>query len=115
MNGRFLLDTNIVIALFAGDADVAASLVAAEEVFIPAVVIGELFYGARKSGRPDFFLIIHSTTPSFSTASLNGSASYSGEDHSCLLRIMLLTTSSFSSSTSYRLSFNSVRIRLSSG
>lgn len=28
MNGRFLLDTNIVIALFAGDADVAASLAA---------------------------------------------------------------------------------------
>lgn len=53
MNGRFMLDTNIVIALFAGDADVAASLAAAEEVFIPAVVIGELFYGARKSGRPE--------------------------------------------------------------
>jgi predicted nucleic acid-binding protein len=28
MNGRFLLDTNIVIALFAGYADVAASLAA---------------------------------------------------------------------------------------
>lgn len=53
MNGNFLLDTNIVIALFAGDAAVIAGLAAAEEVFIPAAVIGELFYGARKSGRPE--------------------------------------------------------------
>ncbi|CAK8723358.1 MAG: tRNA(fMet)-specific endonuclease VapC [Candidatus Electronema aureum] len=52
MNGSFLLDTNIVIALFAGDASVMANIAAAEEVFIPAAVIGELFYGARKSGRP---------------------------------------------------------------
>ena len=29
-----------------------ANIAAAEEVFIPAVVIGELFYGAKKSGRP---------------------------------------------------------------
>jgi tRNA(fMet)-specific endonuclease VapC len=53
MNGRFLLDTNIVIALFAADDAVIANIAAAEEVFIPAVVIGELFYGARKSGRPE--------------------------------------------------------------
>ncbi|XOF33780.1 MAG: type II toxin-antitoxin system VapC family toxin [Candidatus Electrothrix sp. YB6] len=28
-------------------------MVTAEEVFIPAAVIGELFYGAKKSGRPE--------------------------------------------------------------
>lgn len=43
MNGSFLLDTNIVIALFAGDASVMANIAAAEEVFIPAAVIGSCF------------------------------------------------------------------------
>ncbi|NES19283.1 MAG: type II toxin-antitoxin system VapC family toxin [Symploca sp. SIO3E6] len=51
MNGRYLLDTNIVIALFADEAVVKNNLVQAEEVFLPSIVIGELCYGARKSGR----------------------------------------------------------------
>jgi tRNA(fMet)-specific endonuclease VapC len=52
MNGRYLLDTNIIIALFASEASVIESLVQANEVFIPTVALGELHYGARKSGRP---------------------------------------------------------------
>lgn len=51
MNGRFLLDTNIVIALFANEDAVQASLTNATEVFIPAIVLGELYYGAYKSTR----------------------------------------------------------------
>jgi tRNA(fMet)-specific endonuclease VapC len=51
-SGRFLLDTNIVIALLEGDETVLTSLDQAAEVFIPAIVIGELFFGAAKSGRP---------------------------------------------------------------
>lgn len=51
MNGRFLLDTNIVIAIFAKDAGVEAGLVNATEVFIPGIVLGELYYGAHKSYR----------------------------------------------------------------
>ncbi|SRR5579883_546316 len=51
MGGRFLLDTNIVIALFSDEAIVKDNLAQASEVFIPSIVIGELFYGARKSGR----------------------------------------------------------------
>lgn len=51
MNGKFLLDTNIVIALFANDANVQTKLGAASEVSIPSIVFGELYYGARKSGR----------------------------------------------------------------
>jgi tRNA(fMet)-specific endonuclease VapC len=51
MSGRFLLDTNIVIALFADEAIVKDNLAQASEVFIPSVVIGELCYGARRSGR----------------------------------------------------------------
>jgi tRNA(fMet)-specific endonuclease VapC len=51
MTGRFLLDTNIVIALFAKEAVVQASLANAAEVFIPSIVLGELYYGANKSLR----------------------------------------------------------------
>jgi tRNA(fMet)-specific endonuclease VapC len=51
-SGRFLLDTNIVIALFEGDETVVANLDLASEVFVPAVVLGELLFGAAKSGRP---------------------------------------------------------------
>lgn len=51
MNGSVLLDTNIVIALFAGEAVVLARLAAAPEVFVPAIVIGEVYYGALRSSR----------------------------------------------------------------
>jgi len=51
MNGNFLLDTNIVIALFAGEPAVQEHLEQAEEVFLPSIVLGELYFGARKSGR----------------------------------------------------------------
>jgi len=51
MNGRYLLDTNIIIALFAKEAPVLNNLAQAEEVFIPSIALGELHYGARKSGR----------------------------------------------------------------
>jgi tRNA(fMet)-specific endonuclease VapC len=51
MNGRYLLDTNIVIALFAGDSVVKDSLAKANEVSVPSIVVGELYFGARRSGR----------------------------------------------------------------
>lgn len=51
MSGRYLLDTNIVIALFAGESTVEGRLREAEEVFVPSIVLGELYYGARKSAR----------------------------------------------------------------
>jgi tRNA(fMet)-specific endonuclease VapC len=51
MNGRYLLDTNIVIALFDNDLRVRDRLNEAEEVFVPSVVAGELYYGAYHSGR----------------------------------------------------------------
>jgi tRNA(fMet)-specific endonuclease VapC len=52
VTGRFLLDTNILIAVLAGDETVLSNLDRAAEVFIPAVALGELFFGAAKSGRP---------------------------------------------------------------
>ncbi|VVB87310.1 tRNA(fMet)-specific endonuclease VapC [uncultured archaeon] len=49
MSGRFLLDTNIIIALFADDPSVKKKLVHADEVFISSTVLGELYFGAHKS------------------------------------------------------------------
>ena len=51
MSGKYLLDTGIVIALFANEQTVVEQIEDAEEIFIPSIVIGELYYGARKSGR----------------------------------------------------------------
>lgn len=50
-NGTFLLDTNVIIALLEGDDAVLSNLGHASEVFIPAIALGELFFGAAKSGR----------------------------------------------------------------
>jgi tRNA(fMet)-specific endonuclease VapC len=51
VSGRYLLDTNIIIALFARDISVITNLTQAGEIFLPSIAIGELFYGAQKSGR----------------------------------------------------------------
>lgn len=48
---RFLLDTNIVIALFAQDESVLQQLQQAVGIVLPCIVLGELYYGARKSSR----------------------------------------------------------------
>ncbi|OHB76696.1 MAG: twitching motility protein PilT [Planctomycetes bacterium RBG_16_55_9] len=53
MNGRYLLDTNVIIALLTGEAGIREHLTTVGEVFLPIVAIGELYYGARKSGRPN--------------------------------------------------------------
>ncbi len=49
MNGKYLLDTNIVIALFAKESTVQTRLNQATEVSISAITIGELVFGAHKS------------------------------------------------------------------
>ncbi len=49
MAGSYLLDTNIVIALFNGDRSVADRIQVADEVFLPATVLGELYFGAQNS------------------------------------------------------------------
>lgn len=51
MNGKRLLDTNIVIALFAEDPTVQQKLTQAAEVLLPSIVVGELYFGAYKSRR----------------------------------------------------------------
>jgi tRNA(fMet)-specific endonuclease VapC len=49
MSGKFLLDTNIVIALFDRDPLVLKQLIRAEAIFVPSIVLGELYYGAQRS------------------------------------------------------------------
>ena len=51
VTGDYLLDTNVVIALFAADESVGRNLGQAAEVFVSATVLGELHFGARKSAR----------------------------------------------------------------
>lgn len=51
-SGRFLLDTNIVIALFEGDEAVVANLDLASEVFVPAIALGESFFWPRSLAGP---------------------------------------------------------------
>src|SRR5205814_9720732 len=51
--GRYLLDTNIIIGLLNGENNIRDAIADAAEVFVPVVAVGELFFGAAKSGRPD--------------------------------------------------------------
>ncbi len=51
MNGRFSLDTNIIVARFANDKNVVARSGEAGAIFVPSIVLGELYFGAQKSGR----------------------------------------------------------------
>ena len=51
MSGEYLLDTNVIIGLLADEAIVKRKLAEADQVFVPSIAIGELYYGARKSGR----------------------------------------------------------------
>jgi tRNA(fMet)-specific endonuclease VapC len=52
MSGNFLLDTNIAIAFLENEAAVVRQVNEADNVFLVSVVVGELCFGARKSGRP---------------------------------------------------------------
>ena len=53
MSGRYLLDTNVVIALFRGDAEVQARYEVVQEAFVPSVTLGELYFGAANSSRQE--------------------------------------------------------------
>lgn len=49
MSGRYLLDTNIIIDLFNGDDVVTKKIITSDEIFVPNIVIGELYYGSYGS------------------------------------------------------------------
>jgi len=49
--GRYVIDTNIAIALLNGDRGAAVCWSEADEVLIPAPVLAELLFGAQRSSR----------------------------------------------------------------
>jgi tRNA(fMet)-specific endonuclease VapC len=49
VNGKYLLDTNIIISVFTKDSQIHSRIAKAEEVFVPCISIGELYFGAYKS------------------------------------------------------------------
>jgi tRNA(fMet)-specific endonuclease VapC len=49
IGNSILLDTNIISALLKGDTAIADGIDNALQVFIPVIVIGELYYGAQYS------------------------------------------------------------------
>ena len=53
VSGRYLLDTNIVIAWFAGEPEVRRNLALNADLFLPTIVVGELYFGACASERQD--------------------------------------------------------------
>ena len=48
---KFLLDTNIITAWLKGEKPVADKIDKAKEIYIPIIVVGELYYGALYSTR----------------------------------------------------------------
>lgn len=51
MNGDCSVDTNFVIAFFAQDPAVVERFRDADSLFVPSIVLGELYFGAFKSSR----------------------------------------------------------------
>jgi len=48
---KFLLDTNIIVAWLNGDSAIANKIDKAAAVYLPIIVVGELYYGAMHSTR----------------------------------------------------------------
>ena len=53
MAGKYALDTNTVIRLFAGDQAVLNWVTGVSELYVPCIVLGELYYGAQKFANVD--------------------------------------------------------------
>ena len=53
MNGRYLLDTNVAIRILNQDIDLEAHRGSELEAFLCVTIVGELYFGAAKSTRPE--------------------------------------------------------------
>ena len=51
MNGNYIVDTNVIIKMLKADERAVELFEQADKIEIPAIVAGELFYGAENSGR----------------------------------------------------------------
>lgn len=69
---KYLLDTNIISAIFKGDISVAKNILTSTNVFIPVIATGELFFGASLSNNSTRYLNdIHEITLSYSVININ--------------------------------------------
>ena len=50
-NGNYLLDTNIVIRMLVGNIAIQEKIQNGNNLFLTSPVVGELYYGAQKSGK----------------------------------------------------------------
>jgi len=50
---RILLDTNVVIGIFRGDARLQGLIGEQRQLYLPSIALGELYYGALNSSDPD--------------------------------------------------------------
>ena len=53
MNGRFLLDTNIVIACLSDEPGIVSRINDVDEFFVSSTILGEMLYGAYNSSNVD--------------------------------------------------------------
>ena len=51
MSGDYILASNIVIDIFRGDSTTIKAISQLNEIYVPVIVIGELYYGANKSNQ----------------------------------------------------------------
>lgn len=51
MSGDYILDSNIVIDIFRNDAKTIKRVSQLRTIYIPVIVLGELYYGAQKSSQ----------------------------------------------------------------
>lgn len=51
MSGKYLLDANVVIDLFRGDQRTISRISKIKVIAVPAIVLGELYFGANKSNQ----------------------------------------------------------------
>jgi tRNA(fMet)-specific endonuclease VapC len=59
MGGRYLLDSNIAVAFLNGDPNVRELVDKADEIYLPAIALGELYYGAFNGRNPIRFNSCH--------------------------------------------------------
>ena len=51
MDGDYILDSNIVIDIFRNDTEAIAEVSQLSTIYVPVIVLGELYYGANKSSQ----------------------------------------------------------------
>jgi tRNA(fMet)-specific endonuclease VapC len=49
MGGKFILDSNVIIDFFRGNNNLLQLLETSKSVYVPAIVLGELIFGAQNS------------------------------------------------------------------